>query len=187
MTSSRASVSDFAFTRYCFTSKLYCGSLSSFHWPPPPAKPTLLQYYCTPNAQYTNPSPTPRVYAIHRTILVMAISCKGEATNRYKWGGGRWPPRGLRSATSPLQDIVSLQRFIVNVYHPFITPPICNAYPACNTIARLLRNIRPPHRSPLCIPYTIHNWWWQYCVKANLQGSGQRLRDGGEHRGQRKG
>jgi len=33
-----------AFTRYCFTLQLYCGSESSFHCPPPPAKPTLLQH-----------------------------------------------------------------------------------------------------------------------------------------------
>jgi len=34
------------FTRYCFTSKLYCGSLSSFYAPPPvqSLQPTLLQY-----------------------------------------------------------------------------------------------------------------------------------------------
>jgi len=35
-----------AFTRDCFTSNLYCGSQSSFHCPPLPAKPTLLQYHC---------------------------------------------------------------------------------------------------------------------------------------------
>ena len=29
----------------------------------------------------------------------------------------------------PLQDIVSLQRFIVGVHHPFIAPPTCEAYP----------------------------------------------------------
>ena len=34
----------FASTRYCFTLKLYCGSLSSVYPPPPPATPTLLQY-----------------------------------------------------------------------------------------------------------------------------------------------
>jgi len=33
-----------ALTRYCFTSKLYCGNQSSFYAPPPPAKPTILQY-----------------------------------------------------------------------------------------------------------------------------------------------
>jgi len=68
-----------AFTRYCFTSKLHCGSLSSFYCPTPPATPTLLQYYRTTSAQCT-----------------------------------------------------------------------------------------PPHRLPLCMPYTIHYWRWQYCVKVNL-------------------
>jgi len=66
-----------ALTRYCVTSKLYCGSPSSFYWPPPLAKPTLLQYFCTPISQYTL-----------------------------------------------------------------------------------------PHRAPFCMPYTIHDWRWQYRVKA---------------------
>jgi len=50
--------------------------------PPPPAKPTLLQYYCTTIEQYTRPPPTPPFYAIHHTILVMALSCKGQCTHR---------------------------------------------------------------------------------------------------------
>jgi len=45
---------------------------------PPLAKPTPLQYYCTPIAQYTPPPSAPLLYAKHHTILVMAISCKGE-------------------------------------------------------------------------------------------------------------
>jgi len=50
-----------ALTRYCFTSKLYCGSPSFFLLPPPPlAKPTISQYYRTLIAQYT-PPPPPRV------------------------------------------------------------------------------------------------------------------------------
>ena len=48
-----------AITRYCFTSKLYCGRQSSFYCPPPPAKPTLLQYYCTTIAQHIPSPPTP--------------------------------------------------------------------------------------------------------------------------------
>jgi len=41
-----------AFRRYCFTSKIYCGSqLSSIAPPPQLAMPTLLQYYCTTIAQ----------------------------------------------------------------------------------------------------------------------------------------
>jgi len=44
------------FTRYCFTIKPYRGSQSSFYCPPLPAKHTLLQYYCTINAQYMTPT-----------------------------------------------------------------------------------------------------------------------------------
>ena len=44
---------------------------------PPPAKPTLWQYYCTTIAQYTLLPPTLSFYAIHHTIFVIAISCKG--------------------------------------------------------------------------------------------------------------
>jgi len=67
-----------AFTRYCFTSKLYCVSQSSFHCPQPPANPTLLQYCCTTIAQYTPHHRPPPLYATHHTISVMAISCKGQ-------------------------------------------------------------------------------------------------------------
>jgi len=45
----------------------------------------------------------------------------------------------------PLQDSVSLQSFIVGVNHPFIAPHL-QSLTYCNTIAPLLRNIRPPHR-----------------------------------------
>jgi len=68
-----------AFTRYCFTSSRSCTNQSSFHSSGPPALPTLLQYYCTAIGQYTTPHPTPLVYAIHHTILAMAISCKCQA------------------------------------------------------------------------------------------------------------
>jgi len=46
--------------------------------PRPPALPTLVQYYCTTIGQYTTPPPTSRLYAIHHTILVITISCKGQ-------------------------------------------------------------------------------------------------------------
>jgi len=68
-----------AFTTYRFTSKLYCGSLSSFYCPPLPATPGLLQYYCTTFAQYTPPN-RPLLcmpYTIHY-LLVMAILCEGQ-------------------------------------------------------------------------------------------------------------
>ena len=40
----------------------------------------------------------------------------------------------------------------------------CSHY--CKTIVRRLRNIRPPARPPLCMPYTIPYWRWQYLVEA---------------------
>jgi len=65
-------------TRYCFTSKLYCGSLSPVYCPPPPSNAypiAKLPYaYC---AIYAPPSTLP-LYAIHHTILVMTVSCKGQ-------------------------------------------------------------------------------------------------------------
>jgi len=76
-----------AFTRYCFASKLYCERPSSFYCHPPPAKPTLLQYYCTTIARYTPLPTSPPVYAIHRTVLVMAISCNGQVVVRVEDGG----------------------------------------------------------------------------------------------------
>jgi len=68
------------FTRYCFTSSRVCTSQSSFQYSGPPALPTLLQYYCTAIGQYTTPPSTSLLYAIHHTILVITISCKGQAT-----------------------------------------------------------------------------------------------------------
>ena len=40
----------------------------------------------------------------------------------------------------------------------FIANPSCKAYPDCNIIARPLRNIRPPYRAPLLIPYPMQYW-----------------------------
>jgi len=36
----------------------------------------------------------------------------------------------------------------VEVNHPFVAPPHLRSLPYCNTIARLLCNIRPPRRPP---------------------------------------
>jgi len=69
-----------AFTRWCLTSSRVCTNQSFFHSSGPPALPTVLQYYCTTIAQYTTPpSPTPLFYAIHHTILLITISCKGQS------------------------------------------------------------------------------------------------------------
>jgi len=70
-----------AFTRYCSTLNLYCGGQSSFYCPP------HLQSlpYCnatTRPLRNIRSSPTSPVNAIHHTILVMAISCKGQRCPR---------------------------------------------------------------------------------------------------------
>ena len=67
-----------AFTIYSFTSKLLCTNQPSFPPPRPPALPILVQYECPIIGQYTTPLPTSRLYAIHNTILVITISCKGQ-------------------------------------------------------------------------------------------------------------
>jgi len=43
-------------------------------------------------------------------------------------------------------------------------PPILKSLPYYTNIAQPT----PPHRPLLCMPYTIHYWWWQYRVKAKL-------------------
>jgi len=62
------------FTRYSFTFNILCTSQSFVY--PPPVLPTLLQDHCT--AINARPPPTPLLYAIHHTLLVMTISCKGQ-------------------------------------------------------------------------------------------------------------
>jgi len=71
-----------AFTRYCFTSRLMCTNQPSLH----PPTPTCIAH---PGAQlmhehwevYDSPSIS-LVYAIHHTLLVITISCKGQPNTR---------------------------------------------------------------------------------------------------------
>jgi len=49
--------------------------------PPSLALLTPLQYDCTDIAQNTTLPPTPLLYDIHYTILAIAISCKGQASD----------------------------------------------------------------------------------------------------------
>jgi len=96
-----------AFTRYCFTLKLYCESLSFFCCPPQTANAypiaILLHTHC---AIYT-PPPTLPLNAIHHTILVMAISCKGQGTAR-----GCVPRRGrITSIINRYIHIVKTRRW----------------------------------------------------------------------------
>ena len=67
-----------AFARCCFASRLLCRNQSSLYCPPPPVLPALSQYYCMPIAQYAALPRPPLLHGIHYTILVMAISCKGQ-------------------------------------------------------------------------------------------------------------
>jgi len=69
---------ELASTRYSFTLRLLCTNQSSLNFPRPSALRTLLHSYRTTFAQYKNPPPTLPLYAIHHTLLVMTISCKGQ-------------------------------------------------------------------------------------------------------------
>jgi len=53
------------------------GANHPFLAPLPPARLTRFQYDCTNIARYP-PAPTPPFFAIHHTMLVVAISCKGQ-------------------------------------------------------------------------------------------------------------
>jgi len=95
-----------AFTRYGFTLQLLCGSQSSFDCPLPPALPALLQCCCTSIAQRYDAPPTPLLYAIHYTIWVIAISCKGQRWRRPRQGccpPWRWASRTIcqKKKTAP--------------------------------------------------------------------------------------
>ena len=55
-----------------------CTNQPSVDSPRPPALRTLVQYYCTIIGQYTTPPLNSRLDAMHHTILVITISCKGQ-------------------------------------------------------------------------------------------------------------
>jgi len=132
----------------------------------------LLHVHC---AHYDTPPPIPLLYAIHHTILVMAISCKGRVwTARLLtpvWYLASYPPVSCllpygtlcftRYAFTPKHLCTSQSSFYCPVYLH------CSHY--CNTLARRMRNIRfPTPHPPLCKPYTIQYWQWKSHVKANL-------------------
>jgi len=95
-----------AFTRYCFASKLHCGSLSSLD-PPPPATPTLLKYHCTHITQYTPPPADPLfVYHTRYNIgngnimqrLTPRVSC---SRRRSRWAAHCSACAGSSQRTGP--------------------------------------------------------------------------------------
>jgi len=63
----------------------------------------------------------------------------------------RVPPPGW-----PLQDILLLRGFCARINHPSIAPSYLHCPHYCNTIARLLRNIRRPSDPPF-VCHTKHN------------------------------
>jgi len=67
-----------ACTRYSSTSKLYCGSQASFYCPLPTCKAYPIAILLHDHWAIYALLPTPLMYAVNHTILVMAISCKGQ-------------------------------------------------------------------------------------------------------------
>ena len=85
-----------ASTRYCFTSKLYCGIY-------PPCIAILLHAHCAIYA----PPPTLPVYAVHHTILMVAISCKGQVTARPVDLAASCPPLGRCKGAGAAWPLIS--------------------------------------------------------------------------------
>ena len=95
----------------------------------------------------------------------------------FKYSGGFlrcWPLardyewRAARNDAWPLQDIVLLLVVWARINRIFILTARLHCPHCCNTIARLLGNMRPRTWPPLCMPYTIQYWQWQYRVKAKM-------------------
>jgi len=72
------SPTNLAFTRCCFTLKLYCRSPSSFYCPPHLQSLPYSYTFARPLRNISPPTDPP-FYAIHHNVLVMALSCKGQA------------------------------------------------------------------------------------------------------------
>jgi len=122
-----------AITRYCFTLRLIGTNQSSCISPLPTriahTIALLLHNYC---ARY-DPHPTSRVYAIHHTISVMAISCKGQNACWYTFvnlNPNHLPIKFKHGALDPPQ--VSLDRSWATLCHSDPTlryPPFHSAPP----------------------------------------------------------
>jgi len=86
----------------------------------------------------------------------------------YRIGLTQLSERGAPTAC-PLQGIVLPRGSCARINRLLLPPPHPHSPHDCTTTARLLRNIRPPHRPLFCMPYTVQYWLWQYRVKANPQ------------------
>jgi len=111
-----------AFTRYCFILKLYCGSPSSVYPPPPIYKAYPIAILLHDHCAIYAPPPTPSFYAIHHTILVIAISCKGLVFT-YSWDTATriwirysaWPTRYMTGTRTYSRGVYSYNRLNVNI------------------------------------------------------------------------
>jgi len=136
---------DFAFNQMFFPSAPINPLLPP---PPPPALPTLLQYYCPIIEQYTTPPPNSRLYAIHHTILVITISCKGQT-------GMVYPQRGAASVGGRRRSVrppPSARRRLPDTRYAFTSRLLCTNQPSFYCPSRL-------HRPHGCNTIAIH-----YCA-----------------------
>jgi len=113
-----------------------------------------------------DPSSTSLVYAIHYTILVITISCKGQALIRQD-GARSLASRGEATVATehcfperhrkffwPIQEILSLVCVCARINHPFITPPISVAHTTALLLHDFFAIYDPPQTLPL---YAIHH------------------------------
>jgi len=91
-----------------------------------------------------NPNPNPDGNIVLRP--------RGDTPNKIS------PPQHALRTASPwhLQDSVSLRSLCARISHPFILPAHLHCPHDCDTIARLLRNTRPPSDLP-CVCHTPYN------------------------------
>jgi len=100
---------------------LFCGSQSSFFPPPPTYKASpiaiRLHIHCAIYAlrNIRPPPPPPSLYAIHHTILDMAISCKGQVREETSLS------RARRERNVPLGERILLR----NIRPPSNTSFVC--------------------------------------------------------------
>jgi len=119
-----------AYTKYCFTSHILWESIIRLL---PPHLQSLP--YCNTISRLLRnirfPPPNPHLYAIHHTILVMAISCRGRsaaamcAVGRVccRFGGGGCP------GGWPLQDRRFMSRLCTRINSIICKQPLCLGTP----------------------------------------------------------
>ena len=96
---------------------------------------------------------TPNGYRVEGNLTPVAAS--QESANACSPRSAHWLFRAVRvgggygqAGCWPVQDILLLVFVCAGVNHPFITPAHLHYPHYCNTIARLVRNTRPPPDPP---------------------------------------